>query len=381
MQTQGTILRLGNTSSVKETLHDLILDTEDITSIQKLKTCIDNVRVVACTVLSASTDALLSHIEFDYCIVDEAGQITQPAIIGALMRSKRFVLVGDDYQLPPLVLSSEALNQGMDVSLFKRLAEAHPDAVVTLSEQYRMNMEIMEVSNTLIYDQRLICGSEDVAMGRLSLTPSLSYSQYTPWLIRCIEPEVPVVFVNTDNLRTSDGKLELESFMGSASSRGTVVNMFEVECISRIYHGLLSCGVDGKNIGVVSPYRSQVEALKTGIKSYASVASDINCLEVSTVDKFQGRDMDVMLLSLVRSNSHCSVGTLLRDWRRVNVAITRAKYKLVIVGSMSMTTHVPILKSLGELMKRREYVLQLERGDIEYIYTSRSDSLPTLHDT
>lgn len=343
-----------------------------------MKACLESVRVVACTVLSASSDALLSHIEFDYCIVDEAGQITQPAIIGALMRSKRFVLVGDDYQLPPLVLSSEALNQGMDVSLFKRLAEAHPNAVVTLSEQYRMNMEIMEVGNALVYDQRLICGSEDVATGRLSLKPSPLHNQYPPWLVRCIEPEVPVVFVNTDNLRTSDGKLELESFVGSATARGTVVNMYEVECIARIYHGLLSCGVDAKNIGVVSPYRSQVEALKTGIKSYASVVADVSHLEVSTVDKFQGRDMDVMLLSLVRSNSHGSVGTLLRDWRRVNVAITRAKYKLVIVGSMAMTTHVPILKSLGELMKRREYVLQLQRGDIEFIYASRSDSLPNL---
>ena len=146
-----------------------MLDTESIVSVASLKARLDSARVMACTVLAASSDSLLSHIEFDYCIVDEAGQITQPAIIGALMRSKRFVLVGDDYQLPPLVLSGEALSRGLDVSLFKRLAEAHPDAVVTLSEQYRMNAEIMEVSNTLVYDQRLICGSDGVAKGRLDI--------------------------------------------------------------------------------------------------------------------------------------------------------------------------------------------------------------------
>ena len=143
----------------------------------------------------------------------------------------------------------------------------------------------------------------------------------------------------------------------------------------------MSCGVDSGSIGIVSPYRSQVEALKGRLHtSSMSEAGDKRSIaDVSTVDKFQGRDMEVMILSLVRSNTHGSVGTLLRDWRRVNVAVTRAKYKLVIVGSMSITGNVPILKSLGELMKLRGYVLDLNLGDVSLVssVTTTSSALST----
>ena len=351
---QSTILRLGSATSIKENLHHLILDHSKLGNTLKLKERLDQARVVACTVLAASSDSIISKIEFDYCIVDEAGQITQPAAVGALLLSKRFVLVGDDYQLPPLIISSEAQSNGMDVSLFKRLAEAHPQAVVTLSAQYRMNAEIMEVSNCLVYDRRLICGTDAVARGRLFL-PHIS-PQLPAWLAQCIDPAWPVLFLNTDKLTTMESSPTLESFNGSVdSSRGSVVNLSEVEVVKILCRAFVQAGMPMQNLGVVSPYRSQVTAIKAALLTEEQACT----CDVSTVDKFQGRDMDAMVLSLVRSNAHGAVGNLLRDWRRVNVAMTRAKFKLLIIGSLSILENVPILRELAKLVKERNYVVDI----------------------
>jgi DNA replication ATP-dependent helicase Dna2 len=124
------------------------------------------------------------------------------------------------------------------------------------------------------------------------------------------------------------------------------------------------CGIDMKNLGIISPYRSQVDVIKqslfTGEVHIANNDDDNNndddakC-DVSTVDKFQGRDMDIVIFSFVRSNPEGSVGSLLRDWRRINVAITRAKYKLILIGSLSIFDSIPILKSLADIVKLKKY--------------------------
>lgn len=122
--------------------------------------------VVATTCLSVA-HPLLSRRRFDYCIVDEAGQITQPVCLGPLRCADVFILVGDHNQLQPVVKSREARDKGMSVSLFRRLCEAHPEATVQLRYQYRMNEDIMLLSNTLVYDHQLLCGSQSVAMVRV----------------------------------------------------------------------------------------------------------------------------------------------------------------------------------------------------------------------
>ena len=124
--------------------------------------------VVATTCLTIN-HPLFSRRVFDYCIVDEASQITLPVCLGPIRMSQKFVLVGDHYQLPPLVQNKEALEGGLDISLFKLLCEAHPQAVVSLEHQYRMCAEVMLLSNTLIYSGRLKCGTSSVASRRLTL--------------------------------------------------------------------------------------------------------------------------------------------------------------------------------------------------------------------
>ena len=145
------------------------------------------------------TDTLLRLCDFDVCIVDEAGQITLPSVIGALLRADKFVLVGDHNQLPPLVQSAAAEEQGLDTPLFARLAKAHPSSVVTLSRQYRMSEEIQSISNTFVYGGDLRCGTDEVARSRLIVdTRALGALLSTdPWMHRVLNPDNPVVFIDT----------------------------------------------------------------------------------------------------------------------------------------------------------------------------------------
>jgi DNA replication ATP-dependent helicase Dna2 len=116
-----------------------------------------------------TVSAIFAHHNFDYCIVDEASQLTLPVCIGPLRFADKFILVGDHFQLPPLVRDSRARDGGYDVSLFKRLSEAHPESLIHLAHQYRMNSDIMLISNELIYSHRLRCGNIQVAQARLVL--------------------------------------------------------------------------------------------------------------------------------------------------------------------------------------------------------------------
>lgn len=163
-------------------------------------------RLVCATVQMSSTHPLLNTaIQFDWSIVDEAGQVSQPAILGPLLLSSKFCLVGDHYQLPPLVNSAEALNKGMDVSLFRRLAEHHPQAISALTYQYRMNEGILLVCNTLIYSHRLRCANAEVAHAKFQLPSAFPITlnddfNAKKWLWPCLHPSRSVILLNTDSL-------------------------------------------------------------------------------------------------------------------------------------------------------------------------------------
>ncbi|KAK3727809.1 hypothetical protein QZH41_008231, partial [Actinostola sp. cb2023] len=269
--------------------------------------------VVATTCLGVN-HALFSQRSFDYCIVDEASQVTLPVCLGPLHHANVFVLVGDHYQLPPLVQSLEAREGGMDVSLFKRLSEHHPQAVVCLEHQYRMHEDIMALSNALIYENRLKCGTKQVSTALLDIplwNDLVSWfstrdggathggPNHENWLLRTLNPCHPVIFLNTDK-------------------------------------------VPGETLGQ-EPRES------------------CDVIEINTVDKYQGRDKACILLSLVRSNESSSVGDLLKDWRRVNVAVTRAKSKLILIGSLSTLKTSLLLNELFVLMKRKKWICDLPK--------------------
>lgn len=249
-------------------------------SIRELRNLLDDVAVVAATAHRASSHPYLRQRQFEMVIIDEAGQLTEPLTLGLVMRARRFVLIGDDRQLPPVVRTP-----GLDVSLFERLKEhcslERPRAITLLDLQYRMHPAIMEVANRLYYEGRLSAGVE--AEDR--------------------EPPMgsPLLFVPVDAV-----------FSGRS-------NPSEVAAVGRLVRRLLG-SVGPERIGVISPFRAQVALLRQELEGTG--------VAVDTVERFQGGERDVVVISFVKSR-----GTdFISDDRRLNVAVTRARCQLILVA-------------------------------------------------
>lgn len=359
------ILRLGAAAKVHPEVQQFAtLAAQPMTTFEQIREAWHDSPVVATTCLTVN-HPIFNERTFDYCIVDEASQITLPICLGPVRMASTFVLVGDHNQLPPLVQNEEARDGGLDVSLFKLLSDKHPDSVVNLEHQYRMCEDIMTLSNTLIYNGRLRCGTEELRtrslevpnMGALrqrhydasmltrSQTPhSICTGGHNCWLRRVLSPEARVRFLNTDTLSPR---------VREEAKGNRIVNPSEAQIVTQLVDGLLTVGVPASEIGVMTHYRSQLSLLKHSLRHTG--------VEMHTADRFQGRDKEVVVLSLVRCNDAGGIGDLLRDWRRINVAFTRAKTKLLVVGSQGTLGANPgeMVGRFVELMLRRRWVEDL----------------------
>ncbi|XP_042401079.1 DNA replication ATP-dependent helicase/nuclease JHS1 [Zingiber officinale] len=335
-------VRIGRREAVHSDILEYCIPAENIGTVNDIKEKMELTRVVGVTCLGIN-HPLLTNKKFDICIIDEAGQTTLPISLGPLMLASRFVLVGDHYQLPPLVQSVEARENGMSVSLFCRLSETHPQAISALQCQYRMCAGIMELSNALIYGNRLRCGSSEVADAKLKLSCS---KPVTLWLQEILNANKPVIFASTDMLPANEER-----------ENTTVVNYTEAYIVAEITKELIKRGIAGDDIGIISPYNSQVNIIRQILDA---------SIEVQTIDKYQGRDKDCILLSFVRSlkNSGSCISSLLGEWHRINVAITRAKKKLIMVGSRKTLSKIPLLKLLIEKVSEQDGIVHLSNNDI-----------------
>jgi DNA replication ATP-dependent helicase Dna2 len=366
------VLRIGATAKVHPDVQNFAdLAAIPKSTIEELKDSYEKPQVVATTCLGVNHN-IFNHRIFDYCIVDEASQITLPVCLGPIRMARTFILVGDHFQLPPLVQNKGAQEGGLDVSLFKLLSDAQPNSVVNLEHQYRMCEEIMLLSNTLIYSGRLKCGTPQVAARSLDIPNMNSLKQYhaeekgypltqretcpgspdSPcWLRDLLEPSAKTRLVNTDPI----GPVALEIAQGNR-----VVNHMEVFLCSQLVESFIACGIPARNIGVITFYRSQLSLLRQSLRRYTPD------LEMHTTDKFQGRDKEVVILSCVRSNAENNVGELLRDWRRVNVAFTRAQTKLLVVGSRStLRDGNDLLRKYIRLVEGKDWVYNLPSGAVD----------------
>ncbi|KAF5357379.1 hypothetical protein D9758_005868 [Tetrapyrgos nigripes] len=343
------ILRLGNTDKVHPQVRKFTLSTRrEATTVEQLEHQLMTPPVVATTCLS------IDPRRFDYCIVDEASQITLPTCLGPLRFAEKFILVGDHFQLPPLVRNKAARKGGLDISLFRRLSDAHPHAVVDLVYQYRMNEDIMVLSNTLIYGDRLRCGNEAVAKqslvlkdrgfldGTLCRKTVCQHGDDVCWLQRLVAESCKAVFVDTDLVPVRDSKVG-----------DLVQNEGEVTLVYQITETLLRSGVSAQEIGIISPYRQQIKLLKQKLGGRHEE------IEILTADKSQGRDKDCVIISMVRSNKDGNVGDLVKDWRRMNVSFTRARSKLIIIGSRQTLQSVQLLEAFFKLMELKAWILKL----------------------
>jgi DNA replication ATP-dependent helicase Dna2 len=388
------VLRLGAPAKVHPEVQGFAtLGGERKNSFEEIQRAWHDTPIVATTCLSIN-HPVFNERTFDYCIVDEASQITLPICLGPIRMARTFVLVGDHNQLPPLVQNEEARLGGLDVSLFKLLSDTHPQSVVNLEHQYRMSEDIMTLSNTLIYNGRLKCGTESLrhaelhvpnidalrarhfdAASFISHSQSQSQQHRSPskprpttfcpasrlgacWLADLVHPSSRVRLVNTDALLPHSRE---------QAKGNRIVNPCEARVVAQLVDALLATGVPASEIGVVTHYRSQLALLKHTLRA-SSAGSAARDVEMHTADRFQGRDKSVVILSLVRSNESCSIGELLKDWRRINVAFTRAKTKLLVVGSRSTLGGCgegEMLARFVRLMEEREWVYDLDAGALD----------------
>ena len=359
---EGSILRLGVPAKINPEVQTFCqLAATPRHSIGEIDETYMGCQIVATTCMGTN-HALFQRRAFDVCVVDEASQITLPTSLGPLLHARKFVLVGDHFQLPPLVQNRAALEGGLDISLFKQLSERFPEAVATLGRQYRMCEDIMSLSNELIYSGQLKCGTESVANRTLKLANESGLevfhrqqqgcASYGPscWLNRLTNPQNKVVFANIDPI----GPDALETL----TSGKNITNAIEAALTAQTVSSLLALGVPGREIGVITLYRSQLALLRNLFRA-AGISTEV---EIDSADRFQGRDKECIILSMVRSNEAGIVGDLLKDWRRVNVALTRARSKLVVLGSRRTLGNNDLLAKFMVLVDGNGWSVNLPKG-------------------
>lgn len=315
-------------------------------------------RVIACT-LVGSAHRLLEGMKFGTLFIDEAAQALEAACWIPMRRASRVILAGDHCQLPPTVKSIAALRAGLGKTLMERIAENKPEVVTLLKIQYRMNDEIMRFSSDWFYG------------GKVESAPQIKYRSV-------LDYDHPITWIDTSNEEnqiTIEGEDAPED-SASASSAASAANQnsdlnFKEQFVGESFGRINKAEAEltlltlaeyftkiGKqrvleeriDVGIISPYRAQVQYLKKLIKKYEFFKPYRRLISVNTVDGFQGQERDVILISLVRSNDEGQIG-FLKDLRRMNVAMTRARMKLIILGNKDTMTKHPFYKKLWEYVE------------------------------
>lgn len=315
-------------------------------------------RVIACT-LVGSAHHLLEGMKFGTLFIDEAAQALEAACWIPMRRASRVILAGDHCQLPPTVKSIAALRAGLGKTLMERIAENKPEVVTLLKIQYRMNDEIMRFSSDWFY------GGKVESAPQIKYRSVLDYDHPITWIDTSNEenqitiegedaPEDSASTASSVSAANQNSDLNFkEQFVGESFGR---INKAEAELtlltLAEYFTKIGKQRVleESIDVGIISPYRAQVQYLKKLIKKYEFFKPYRRLISVNTVDGFQGQERDVILISLVRSNDEGQIG-FLKDLRRMNVAMTRARMKLFILGNKDTMTKHPFYKKLWEYVK------------------------------
>ncbi|CCQ37022.1 ATP-dependent DNA helicase Dna2 [Natronomonas moolapensis 8.8.11] len=299
------VLRWGSETGVREDMQEYRLERRG--DPEERAAALSSADVVAATTAACGSRALKSQ-SFDVAVVDEAGQLTEPGTFLPATLADRFVLVGDHRQLPPVVRAENDLQ----ISLFERLIDEHPDAAVMLDRQYRMSQRIQYFPSEAFYDGQLRPATAEVAARRLADLGGVDADALPPAL------SGGVSFVDP-----------------GGDARGNT-NPAEADRVAGIVRSFLDAGVDPDDIGVIAPFRAQV----------AEISRRLSGVAVDTVDRFQGSAKEVVVISFTATGDLSS--PIFEDHRRVNVALTRAKRSLVLVGDRATLTSDPFYARMLE---------------------------------
>lgn len=299
--------------------HDEIKRIEN----RMIKSIIDESDVILATNSSAALESI-SRVKFDVAIIDEASQATIPSVLIPIAKAHRFILAGDHKQLPPTIISERAGD--LEKTLFEELIRIYPFKSQLLNVQYRMNSLLMRFPNREFYNNGL---KSDSSVDDININDILNSSH----------EESALLFVDTSNVE-ENGEMHLKDSK-------SIVNKLEADVSVSIAEDYLKDGVDVDDIGIISPYADQVKLIQ-----------DMTPVEVKTVDGFQGREKEIIIISTVRSNDYGNIG-FLKDLRRLNVAITRAKRKLIIIGNKETLKSNPTYARLVDFVEGEDLLIEI----------------------
>ena len=278
-------------------------------------TILSHAEVVCCT-CSAALDARLAGLSFPAVLVDESTQAREPeCLIPIVNGCNRLILVGDHKQLGPVIQDQEAKRAEFDISLFERLLSLGIKPYC-LNIQYRMHPALSIFPSNMFYN-----GALKNAVHSSERTRNLAF----PWP----RSDMPMMFWC------------VQGSEDPGSSGRSFLNRMEATCVEKVVERFINCGIPGDRIGVITPYDSQRTLLRQVLSRHMEKAEEVKKVEIASVDEFQGRENDYIIFSCVRSNSDGVLG-FLNDMRRLNVAITRAKYGIVIIGNPNTLRSHPI---------------------------------------
>lgn len=298
---------------------------DDIKRIENkmIRDIIENSDVILSTNSSAALESI-AKTKFDVAIIDEASQATIPSILIPISKAHRFILAGDHKQLPPTIISKKA--GSLEKTLFEELIKMYPFKSQLLNVQYRMNSLLMKFPNREFYNNGL---KSDSSVDEITIND----------LIGSNHDEEALLFIDT-----SDVDEYGETHLKDSKS---IINKLEADISVNIVDDYLKAGIDEEDIGIISPYADQVKIIQ-----------DRTPVEVKTVDGFQGREKEIIIISTVRSNYEGNIG-FLNDLRRLNVAITRAKRKLIIIGNKNTLITNPTYKRLVEFVEDEKLIIKI----------------------
>ena len=299
--------------------HDEIKRIEN----RMIKDIVETSDVILATNSSAALESI-ARTKFDVAIIDEASQATIPSVLIPIAKAHRFILAGDHKQLPPTIISDRAGE--LEKTLFEELIKLYPFKSQLLNVQYRMNSLLMKFPNEEFYNNNL---KSDSSVDEININDILSSNKN----------EEAMLFIDTSKVIDNE-----ENHLKDSKS---IINEVEAEIAIKTANNYLNNGIEEEDIGIISPYADQVKIIQNQTP-----------VEVKTVDGFQGREKEIIIISTVRSNNNGNIG-FLKDLRRLNVAITRAKRKLIIIGNKNTLMTNPTYERLIKFAEEKNLLKEI----------------------
>ncbi|HEY0680444.1 MAG TPA: AAA domain-containing protein [Chitinophagaceae bacterium] len=316
-----------------------IMKQVEVTEQYITENILSKAQVITAT-LVGSNHYTVQHLKYHTVVIDEAGQALEPASWIPILKAKKLIMAGDHCQLPPTIKSFEAARQGLGNTLLEKLVTLHPESVILLQEQYRMNEMIMGYPSMVFYENKL---RAFVSVANHLIFPGDS----------------PLLFIDTAGCGFEE---KSEGFKISNPDEAE----FLLKHLTRLVNTLkeIFTPENFPDIAVISPYKEQVELLKEQLLSIHDLQKSGNKIGVNTIDSFQGQERDVVYISMTRSNASSNIG-FLSDVRRMNVAMTRAKKKLVVVGDSATLSQLPFYADfITYAQNHNAYISAWEFADI-----------------